>query len=184
MNAEEKTRILGKFVEILSTNGIESTFTRQLYGAAGVGSTVVYDEWGSKENMVMAAGEYITEVIVNELRCELLNYADNNVAMGEYFFRIFQKYKKEMRFCIQLMSSPNPKYSVSNHCARGKFLAWSDELAEIFGVEKKEFRGNFMTFLATMYFYCMTEDEEVSRIQRFHIYESFKKIPKATLKED
>lgn len=184
MTSEERSAILSKFVEILSANGIENITTRQLYGAACVGSTIVYDEWKSKEGMIIAAGNYVTEIIVNELRSELFAYASNNVAMGEYFYRTFKKYINEIRFCIQLMSSPNPKYSIPRNKVKDMIFAWCDELADVMGVDAEALRGNFTTFISALYFYCMSEDEDVSRIQRFYLYDLFKYIPKANSAEN
>ena len=173
MDASVKERVLKKFVEILSQNGIENTTTRQLYGAAGVGSTMVYEEWGSKENMVIAAGKYITDVISQDVGSELHEYARNYTVLGEYFFNVFKRHREEMRFCIQLMSSPNEKYSVVHKHIGQAFEEWSNELADILDIDRKLFFGSYLLFMSSIYFYCMTGNEAESRWQRFHLYEEF-----------
>lgn len=171
MNVHIKNEMLKKFIEKFSETGIENTSIRDLCKHAGVNSKDVYQLFENKENIVIQAGLYVNNIIETELRKHIEEYANNNVLMGEYFFDTFKKYVKEIRFCIQLMSSPNPAYQqLSSGCAN--IRAWSDEVAGILGIDKDKFEALFLLFMSMMYYYCMTGDERAAKIQRYYLYET------------
>jgi len=174
MDKYNRIPMLKKFIEVFVSDGIEKTNMRSLCKNGNISSQTLYEIYNSKEEIIIACGTYVTQHIEFELRAGIKNYANDNVAMGEYFFETFKKYKDEIRFCMQLMTSPNPAYKgICDH--RPDMRKWSDEVAEVLNVDKDMFESNFRLFMSMMYYYCMTGDEEGAQKQRFALYDIVKK---------
>lgn len=174
MKERNMNDVLKKFIEVFVENGIESTNIRALCKGANISSETVYEIYRNKEEIVVACGMYVTKHLECELRSGVKDYAHDNYAMGEFFFETFKKYKDEIRFCIQLMTSPNPAYKgIGESCP--DMRVWSDEVADVLCVDKDMFEINFRLFISMMYYYCMTGDEEGAKKQRYALYEIVKR---------
>ena len=170
MYAQSKNELLSKFLDIFIQHGIENTTMRMLCQGAQINPNTVYQIFKNKEEIIINCGFYATQLIENELRLGAPNYCSDQTAMGEFFFKTFRKYKKEIRFCIQLMTSPNINFKQTEEVFEQKMFAYSNELASILGMKINGFEMYFRLFMSMMYYYCITGDEAGAKKQRQYIY--------------
>jgi len=166
----DKNATIAKFVEVFETHGIEETSLNKLCDYGQINRNTVYQMFYNKEEIVTACGDYVTKLIETELRHGLLKHNGSSEELGEFFFEAFKEHKNKVRFCIQMMTSPNDSYNaVSKHCEK-MIRSWSDEVAAALRYDKDFFEAKFRLFLSVMYHYCMTGDEDGTKIQCKMIY--------------
>lgn len=175
-----KNKLLGEFLAVFIKNGIEKTGMRLLCQCANVNPNTVYRIFESKEEIIIACGMYVIENMERELKNGLGQYVADNVATGEFIFKTFKKHRDEVRFCIQIMTSPNEGYSqLAQHFAakvQKNIHNCSNIVAKNIGAEEVMFEDKFWIFMSVMYYYCMTGDETNTMKQRYALYEEVKRI--------
>jgi len=165
-----RNRVLERFLPAFVEHGIENTSISKLCDYGRINPNTVYQIFESKEEIVISCAQYVTDKMVYELRKGLNQHTGSSQELGEFFFAVFKKYKNEIRFCMQVMTSPNERYNFARNSSEDMIRTWSDEVADVLGYEREWFECKFRLFLSVMYHYCMTDDEKSAEKQCRFIY--------------
>lgn len=110
MDDYSKNKLLESFLAVFIKHGADKSTMRMLCGEAKINPNTVYQIFQNKEEIITSCGMHVIAKLERELNAGVVNYADDNVAIGEFVFETFKKYKGEICFCIQLMTNSNARY--------------------------------------------------------------------------
>ena len=170
---QTKEEILDKCIGIFAENGIENTAVSVICRKMPINPATLYKFFSSKKEIISECVKRCSSNIETELLNGMKKYENDIRGMGEFFFDVVKRNSKGMRFCVQVLTSPNSENDFNSPTLyfRNKDAVYSNIIAEIVGVDTKIFEPYFRLFLSVMYYYVLTDDEKQCNVQRLKIYE-------------
>ncbi len=159
MYSADKTETIRKFVEVFEQYGIEAASISKLCDYGKINRNTVYQMFYNKEDIVLSCGNYVVSLLESEIHAKRKGIAMSSEELGLMFFDVFKKHIKKVRFCMQLMCSPDPAFANVKQSSEQAITDWSNTIADSLHYGREWFEVKFRLFLSVMYYYCMTENE-------------------------
>lgn len=158
---QKKQAMLEKCFELFVKQGLENTSLNELAVYCNAHKATMYNYLESKDVIVVECAKMHMNKIDDLFFKAFVNPADTVSEMLERGLQIIVSEKNKLRFVYQVISSPlyGEKAQKELSSIYMKYIDYSEIIAKIYNIDKKEFRPYFLLFVSTMHDYCMWGNE-------------------------
>lgn len=178
MNNIQKDEILRKCFDYFVKYGLESISMRKMCDETGMAMSSVYYWFGNKDGAIMNATEWGFEQVADSLFDFVFKHIDNLECSIIMFSEIVMKYKKELRFVYQVVTSE--KYGDRmRHIANRISLVYEDyaeALADHLKVTKYQILPYVHLFVSAVLDYVIWNDKEKIEMELACLYKNIRNL--------
>ena len=180
MNNIQKEEILQKCFDYFVEHGLENISIRKMCEETGMAISSAYYWFGDKDGAILSATEYGLKSVVNATFEYVYKYIDNLECIILTFSEFIMKYKKQLRFIYQVVSSQ--KYGNDVRPIANRLTVIYDRYTEIvashFYCNKFELQPYVYLFISAVLDYVIWNDKEKMEIELACIYSAISNIIK------
>lgn len=169
---QKKKELLEKCFELFVKQGLENTSLNELAAYCNVHKSTMYSYLESKDEIVIECAKVHMLELDNMFNDLFKNPPNTLKEMLQRGFGMIVEEKSKLRFVYQVISSPLYGEQAQKELSSiyMKYIDYSETIAEIYSVDKIEFRSCFLLFVSTMHDYCMWGNEILAKEKLDYIY--------------
>jgi len=178
MNNIQKDEILQKCFEYFVRQGLESISMRKMCEETGMAMSSVYYWFGNKDEAIINATEFGLNHVADKLFGYVFKYIDNLEFIIITFSEFVMKYKSELRFIYQVVTSKkygNQIRPIANRLTN-VYDRYTAVLAEHFKCNKSELKPYVYLFISAVLDYVIWHDKEKMEIELACVYKEVRKL--------
>ena len=138
----------------------------------------LYSYFKSKDEVVLESAKHYMLTLGNKLSLQASVPKENIQTELQAGFEMFREEKNNLRYIYQVISSP--KYGeISRDSLKpiyNKYLNYSDVFAELYGLDKEEFRPYYLLLVGSLHDYCLWDNMESAEEKLNYIYSKVKNL--------
>lgn len=176
----QKEDLLKKCFEYLIETGLENVSMRKMCDETGMAMSSVYYWFGNKDGAIMNATEYGLNYVSEIIFEFVYKYIDNLECTIITFPEFIMKYKEQLRFIYQVVTSHkygNDIRLIANRLSE-VYEHYAEKVAEHFKCSKFEVLPYVYLFVSAVLDYVIWHDEQKIEIELSCIYNALKKAIK------
>lgn len=161
IQAEKRNKIVNIAYRLFIKKGLEKTSIRDIANLADVNVNTLYYYFRTKAEIVICCVEYGLEKISQDI-FETINFGGENQSRDlKSLLNYSLKYKDELCWCYQVITSPNYNWLVKDILikVRKGYCTYIDEMANKICCDKKRFMQLAMIAIQIIKDFMITEDE-------------------------
>lgn len=175
---QKKIQMLEKCFELFVKQGLENTSMNDLAEYCGLHKATIYSYFKSKDEVVLESAKQYMETLENKLYRHATTLRPTIKEALKDGFQVFCDEKNNLRYIYQVISSP--KYGeISRDSLKkiyNKYLDYSDVFADLYGLNKKEFRPYYLLLIGSLHDYSMWDNVEVVEEKLDYIFSRVESI--------
>lgn len=160
---QKKIQMLEKCFELFVKKGLENTSVNDLAEHCGLHKATIYSYFKSKDEIVLESAKLYMEKLENKLYRHVTKLRPTIKEALKDGFRVFSDEKNNLRYIYQVISSP--KYGeISRETLKkvyNKYLDYSDVIADLYRLNKKDFRPYYLLLVGSLHDFCLWDNVEV-----------------------
>lgn len=169
---QKKQELLAKCFELFVEQGLENTSLNELVAYCNVHKSTMYSYLESKDEIVIECAKMHMIELNSMFNNAFENPPKTLKEMLQHAFDMIVEEKRKLRFVYQVISSPLYGELAQRELSSiyMKYIDYSAIIAEMYNVDKIEFRSCFLLFVSTMHDYCMWGNEFLAREKLGYIF--------------
>lgn len=174
MNNIHKDEILKKCFDYFVEHGLESISMRKMCEETGMAMSSAYYWFGNKDGAILSATEYGLNQVADILFDYVYQYIDNLECIIITFSEFIMKYKSQLRFIYQVVTSQkygNEIRPIANRLTE-VYDHYTEIIAKHFGCRKTELRPYVYLFISAVLDYVIWHDKSKMEVELACIYKS------------
>lgn len=178
-NRERKRQqMLKQCFELFVRQGLENTSLNDLTSYCKTYKAAFYVYFKSKDEIVVEAAKMYMQTLDEMFKNEFSNPKGTIAEALKRGFEVICEQKNELRFIYQVVSSP--KYGKKSRGEMSeiysKYFEYSEQLANVYGIDHEKFRPYFLLFVGTIHDYCLWENDRLVQEKLDFIYDRVRQI--------
>lgn len=174
MNNIQKDEILKKCFTYFVEHGLESISMRKMCDETGMAVSSAYYWFGNKDGAILSATEYGLNRVADILFDYVYQYIDNLEYIMITFSEFIMKYKAQLRFIYQVVTSQ--KYGGKIRPIANRLTEIYDRYTEIiadhFGCRKQELQPYVYLFISAVLDYVIWHDKDKMEVELACVYKA------------
>lgn len=174
MNNIQKDEILKKCFTYFVEYGLESISMRKMCDETGMAVSSAYYWFGNKDGAILSATEYGLNRVAGILFDYVYQYIDNLECIMITFSEFIMKYKAQLRFIYQVVTSQ--KYGDKIRPIANRLTEIYDRYTEIiadhFGCRKQELQPYVYLFISAVLDYVIWHDKDKMEVELACVYKA------------
>ncbi len=174
MNNIQKDEILKKCFTYFVEHGLESISMRKMCDETGMAVSSAYYWFGNKDGAILSATEYGLNRVAGILFDYVYQYIDNLECIMITFSEFIMKYKAQLRFIYQVVTSQ--KYGDKIRPIANRLTEIYDRYTEIiadhFGCRKQELQPYVYLFISAVLDYVIWHDKDKMEVELACVYKA------------
>lgn len=178
-NRERKRQqMLKQCFELFVRQGLENTSLNDLTSYCKTYKAAFYVYFKSKDEIVVEAAKMYMQTLDEMFKNEFSNPKGTIAEALKRGFEVICEQKNELRFIYQVVSSP--KYGQKSRGEMSeiysKYFEYSEQFADVYGIDHEKFRPYFLLFVGTIHDYCLWENDKLVQEKLDFIYNRVRQI--------